>query len=87
MADRIHLKVVSPGGVLLERDVEYLRLPTPEGSVGVLANHAPMLCAVGKGRIRFRFEGGEEGIFVAGGVASVADNAVTVLAEEEREET
>ena len=82
MADRIRLKVVGASGVLLERDVNYINLPTPGGSVGILANHAPMLCAVGEGRLRYRFEGGEESLFVPGGVASVEDNAVTVLAEE-----
>ena len=82
MADRIHVRIVTPAGVAFERDVNYVNLPTPEGSVGVLANHAPMLCAVGRGRIRLRFEGGESAFSVAGGVASVQDNEVTVLAEE-----
>ena len=82
MADRIHLRSVTPTGTALERDVNYVNLPTPGGSVGILANHAPMLCAVGKGKLRCRFEGGESLVFVAGGVASVEDNEVTVLAEE-----
>ena len=82
MADRIHLRIVTPTGTALERDVNYVNLPTPGGSVGILANHAPMLCAVGKGKLRCRFEGGESLVFVAGGVASVEDNEVTVLAEE-----
>ena len=84
MADRIHLKVVTPMGVTLEQDTNYVNLPTPEGSVGILANHAPMLCAVGKGKIRYRFEGGESFVSVSGGVASVGDNEVTVLADEAR---
>ncbi len=82
MADRIHLRIVTPTGTALERDVNYVNLPTPGGPVGILANHAPMLCAVGKGKLRCRFEGGESLVFVAGGVASVEDNEVTVLAEE-----
>ena len=81
MADRIHLKVVTPGGVTLEQDTNYVNLPTPEGSVGVLANHAPMLCAVGAGRLKCRFEGGELSVSVSGGVASVQDNELTVLTE------
>ena len=86
MADRIHLRIVTPTGTALERDVNYVSLPTPGGSVGILANHAPMLCAVGKGKLRCRFEGGESLVFVAGGVASVEDNEVTVLAEEAESE-
>ena len=86
MADRIHLRIVTPTGTALERDVNYVNLPTPGGSVGILANHAPMLCAVGKGKLRCRFEGGESLVFVAGGGASVEDNEVTVLAEEAESE-
>ena len=86
MADRIHLRIVTPTGTALERDVNYVNLPTPGGSVGILANHAPMLCAVGKGKLRCRVEGGESLVFVAGGVASVEDNEVTVLAEEAESE-
>ena len=84
MEDRIHLKVVTPVGVALERDVSYVSLPTPEGSVGILANHAPMLCAVGRGRLKCRSEDGESFVFVSEGVASVENNEVTVLAEEAR---
>ena len=84
MEERIHLKVVTLVALALEKDVSYVNLPTPEGSVGILANHAPMLCAVGKGKVRYRFEGGESFVFVSGGVASVGDNEVTVLAEEAR---
>ena len=84
MADRIRLKIITPTELALERDVNYVNLPTPEGSVGILANHAPMLCAVGKGKIRYRFEGGESFVSVSGGVASVGDNEVTVLADEAR---
>ena len=86
MADRIALKIVTPSGVLLERDVNYVNLPTPEGSVGILSNHAPMLCAVGKGKLKYRFEGGESFVSVAGGVAQVENNVLTVLAEEAQSE-
>ena len=85
MADRIHLKVVTPMGVTLEQDTNYVNLPTPEGSVGILPDHAPMLCAVGRGVVRCRFEEKEtESIAVTQGVASVEKNELTVLVEEAR---
>ena len=84
MEERIHLKVITPVGPALEKDVSYVNLPTPEGSIGILANHAPMLCAVGKGKLKYRFEGGEGFVFVSEGVASVENNELTVLAEEAR---
>ena len=82
MESIFRLSVVTSEATVFDEQVSYVNLPTPEGSVGVLANHAPMLCAVGKGKVRYRFEGGESFVFVSGGVASVGDNEVTVLAEE-----
>lgn len=82
MADRIRLRIVTPSGPVLERNVNYVNLPTPEGSVGILADHAPMLCALGRGKLRYRFEEGERCLSVSGGVASVENNEVTVLTEE-----
>ena len=81
MADRIHLKVITPEGTALEKNAEYIRIPTPEGSLGILADHAPMLCAVGEGKLKCRSEEGERLISVSGGVASVENNEVTVLTE------
>ena len=82
MGGRIHLKVVTPEGTALEENADYIRIPTPEGSVGILADHAPMLCAVGEGKLKCRSEEGERLIAVSGGVASVENNEVTVLTEE-----
>ena len=84
MADRIRLKIVTPSGTALDRIVNYVNLPTPDGSLGILADHAPMLCAVGRGRLKCRFEGGESFVSVSDGVASVENNELTVLVEEAR---
>ena len=85
MEDRIALKIVTAAGVVFERRVSYVSLPTTEGSVGILPDHAPMLCAVGRGVVRCRFEGKEtESIAVTQGVASVEKNELTVLVEEAR---
>lgn len=82
MEDRITLKVVTASGVVLDRLVSYVSLPTPDGSVGILADHAPMLCAVGDGFIRYRCDGNEMyTLSVAQGVAGIQDNTLTVLVE------
>ena len=85
MEDRIALEIVTADGVVLQRQVNYVSIPTPDGSVGILADHAPMLCAVGKGVIRCRLEGARTAsVSVQGGVASVDDNKLVILAEEAR---
>ena len=81
MAERMHLNVVTPSGTALAQNADYIRIPTPEGSVGILADHAPMLCAVGEGKLKCRTGEGESVVSVSGGVASVENNEVTVLTE------
>ena len=56
MANCFELRVLTAEGAVLEGKAEYCNLPTDLGSVGILANHAPMLCAVREGKARFRME-------------------------------
>ncbi len=82
MAKCFHLKVQTPEGIVFEGEAESCSLLTSGGSVGVLANHAPMLCALREGEMRFRTEDGTEKRFrLPAGVADVRDNSVTILAD------
>ena len=47
--------------------------------MGILAGHAPMLCAVGKGILRCTKAGETLRIRVSGGIADVGGSEVTVL--------
>ena len=82
MAGRIRLCVVTAEETVLDRQVDYVNIPTEFGSVGVLRGHAPMLCAVGKGVLRCT--DGEESIRVAlgEGVACVENDELTILVSE-----
>ena len=74
------LSIVTAEASVLEAHVSYVNLPTPFGSLGILARHAPMLCAVEKGIVRVKLENGQSArVQVGDGVASVADNELTVL--------
>ncbi len=80
MKSMFRLSVVTSEETVFDEQVSYVNLPTPFGSVGILARHAPMLCAVEKGILRCTLESGETvRVLVGGGVASVADNECTVL--------
>lgn len=80
MADNIHLRVISAEGVVMDQMVNYLSIPGADGSVGVMAGHLPMLCAVKEGVAKCRFEPGETALIsVKDGVAHVLHNEVTFL--------
>ena len=77
--DAIRLQIVTAEGTVLERAVEYVNLPTAFGSVGILSNHAPMLCAVEEGILRCRSGEGILRLRIGRGIASVENNEVNVL--------
>lgn len=78
--DRIHLLLVCSDGTKWERQVSAVTLPAVLGSLGILAGHAPMLCALEKGVMSCRTEAGEIArIRISEGVANVANNEVTLL--------
>ena len=80
METRLHLCIVTQDSTVFERDVDYVNLPTTLGSIGVLANHAAMVCALADGRVRCTYEnGGASEIDIGAGIAEVADNQVTLL--------
>ena len=79
MAESFRLSVVTAEGTVFADSVDYVNIPTGFGSLGILANHAPMLCAVEKGVVRCTQAGETRRIRVSAGVASVENNEVTLL--------
>ncbi|MBO5543738.1 MAG: F0F1 ATP synthase subunit epsilon [Oscillospiraceae bacterium] len=87
MAKSFRLRVQTPGSIVLEGLAVYCSLPTTDGSVGILADHAPMVCAVREGTALFRMESGEEKkLHLSEGAANVRDNSVTVLTGQAEEQ-
>ena len=79
MADRIHLQIVTAGGVVFDRMVHVVNLPLENGSIGVLAGHAPLMGAVVDGVVTCASAEGEYVIAVGIGVVNIVNNEVTVL--------
>jgi F-type H+-transporting ATPase subunit epsilon len=78
----LHLKVVSPRRLLVEADVEAVFLPTLEGQIGVFPGHRPLFVGIGKGKLVYREDGGEEdSVPVRGGYAQVQPEKVVVMTE------
>lgn len=78
--DKLHLTVLTSTETVLDRRADYVNLPLPYGSLGILGGHAPLLCALGKGVLRCTGEEGAARVLVNGGVADVQQNEVTILA-------
>ena len=78
--DRIHLRLAASDGETWEKQVSAVTLPGALGSLGILANHAPMLCALDEGLLVCRTEAGETTrVHISEGIASVSDNNIILL--------
>ena len=77
----IRCEIVSQDRTVFSEDVDIVVLPGAAGEMGILPKHAPVLTTLKYGVIKVRRSGREEIFTVAGGVAEVQPDVVTVLAD------
>jgi F-type H+-transporting ATPase subunit epsilon len=77
----IRCEIVSQDRTVFQGDVDIVILPGAAGEMGILPHHAPVLAILKYGVIKIRRHGKEELFTVAGGVAEVQPDIVTVLAD------
>ena len=77
----IRCEIVSQDRMVYEGDVDIVVLPGAAGEMGILPHHAPLLTTLKYGFIKVRQQGIEQIFTVAGGVAEVQPDIVTVLAD------
>ena len=82
MEDRIHLQVLTPGAAVYDGYVTAVQIPLEDGSIGIMADHAPLLGAMVEGVVRCTRSDGEiHYIAVTRGMVHVAENEVAVLVD------
>lgn len=77
----IRCEIVSQDRIVYQGDVDIVVLPGAEGVMGILPHHAPVLTVLQYGVITVRTQKEELFFTVAGGVAEVQPDQVTVLAD------
>jgi F-type H+-transporting ATPase subunit epsilon len=77
----IRCEIVSQDRTVFSDDVDIVVLPGAAGEMGILPKHAPVLTTLKYGVVKVRKSGKEEIFTVAGGVAEVQPDIVTVLAD------
>lgn len=77
----IRCEIVSQDRMVYQGDVDIVVLPGTDGEMGILPHHAPLLTTLKFGLIKVRAKSEEQVFTVAGGVAEVQPDIVTVLAD------
>ena len=77
----IRCEIVSQDRTVFQGDADMVLLPGAAGEMGILPHHAPVLTTLKYGVVRVRQAGADQIFAVAGGVAEVRPDLVTVLAD------
>ena len=78
----VQVKVCVPTKQIAQLEVEYVRIPSAQGNMGVLPNHAPLRCLLEPGIVNCREPGNKTSTFaVSTGLAVIENDVVTVLAD------
>lgn len=76
------LEIITPDKQLFSGEADLVQLPGTSGLFEVLRNHAPMIAALQKGKVKVVDSQSQTLFFeIKGGVVEVLNNKVLVLAE------
>ncbi|MCE1201635.1 MAG: ATP synthase F1 subunit epsilon [Bacteroidia bacterium] len=77
------LEIITPETTIFSGEVQLVQLPGLDGLFEILNNHAPMIAALGKGRVKVvsSADKSTEYFEIKGGVLEVKKNKIIVLAD------
>jgi F-type H+-transporting ATPase subunit epsilon len=78
----MNLEIVTPNSKVYEGEITSIALPGIDGSFQILNNHAPIVSALGAGKMTVvDADSQTQEYTISGGVVEMNDNKVIVLAE------
>lgn len=81
MAKQFRIQVFTQEKKVLDELVTSVVVPGADGSFGILADHAPLIAALGEGPMTIISSTGEKIVQISGGFLEVANNNAVVLAD------
>lgn len=76
------LEIITPEEIFLREEVQFAVFPEPDGEVGILKNHSPLVAALDIGVLRYTDPNGNiKKVAISGGFLKVIFNEARVLAE------
>jgi len=78
----MRLDIITPDKTIYTGDIDLVQLPGIDGSFEIMNNHAPLISALSKGKIKVIDSNKETNYYeINGGVIEVQSNKIIVLAE------
>jgi F-type H+-transporting ATPase subunit epsilon len=78
----LHLEIITPEVLLFAGDIKIVKLPGALGSFEIMENHAPIISALTKGKIKVKEANGVISYFeITGGLVEASKNEIRILVE------
>lgn len=81
MANKLHLRVVTPHGQFYDGDCDMTIMKTVDGDTGILYGHQPLTTVLDVGKLRIIDEGEEKDSTLMGGFAKVSPEGLTIISD------
>ena len=81
MAKQFHLDIITPTNTQSFDHVDYVRIPSLDGLIGIQAKHAKAIIGLDVGEIRITHNGKNYFYATSGGFADIANESVQLLVE------
>jgi len=76
------LKLIAPSGIKYQAEADSVFLPTPDGTIEVLADHMPLVALLAPGEIIIKNGSTQKNLVTDGGIVEISHNLVKILADE-----
>lgn len=73
------ISVVTPYGVYLEEEADFIKLPGKDGEIGVLPSHSPLISTLSIGELVIYKEGKKQYYFIPDGVSKINQDSIVLL--------
>ena len=81
MAKTLNLQIVTPEGLTYSHEVEIVVLRAPDGQIGILPHHIPLMTQMLRGEMMGRKEGQAQFLAVGEGLVEVTGDSVSILTD------
>jgi len=76
------VEIITPERKFFQRDVQCVVVPAPDGELGILKGHAPMVAAISTGLIKIKQDGKWLEAFTSEGFLEVRSDETIILSQE-----
>lgn len=77
----LHLKIVTPEKEIFDEEVSGVNIPTTEGIIGILPDHANLMAKVIPGELEIKKSGKSDHMAIGFGFLQVAKNNLVIMAD------